>query len=161
MSAEDRAEILDEAKVYVTKDRNSSYGEPEDNFGAIADIWNAQGVRIDGNPIDPVDVALMMAGMKLARLRHNPTHRDSWTDAIGYLACGWSCAKPFEGANGVKIKADELRGPTEKYAWVSENRCSDIRWLDDWVPPNPHEGHAYGVGNGQWCDGYARVVPEH
>jgi len=31
---------------------------------------------------------LMMALMKIARLRHNHGHADSWIDLAGYAACG-------------------------------------------------------------------------
>ncbi len=31
-------------------------------------------------------VMVMMAELKLARLEQNPSHADSWIDAIGYLA---------------------------------------------------------------------------
>ncbi len=83
-----RSDILDAAKGYVTKDRNASYGEPEDNFRRIAilrDAW-AQ-VRGPEFP-DGANVAVDEMLLKLARLSYNPTHADSWADAIGYLACG-------------------------------------------------------------------------
>lgn len=107
MSAGDRRDILKEAEGYVTKDRNTSYGEPEDNFKAIAEVWNAQGFCVGGidgvRPINATDVALMMAGMKLARLKHNPSHRDSWVDLIGYAACGWDTAKLDEDVAAEKL----------------------------------------------------------
>lgn len=87
-----RRECLDKAIEYTSKDRNAAYGDPEDNFANIAKIWNAQGVRIDGRKVKAADVALMMVGMKLARLRFNPTHEDSWVDIAGYAACGMECA---------------------------------------------------------------------
>lgn len=87
-----REDCLNKASEYVTADRASTYGKPEDNFGNIAKIWNAQGVRIDGRKVQAHDVALMMAGMKLARLRHNPAHEDSWIDIAGYAACGMEIA---------------------------------------------------------------------
>ena len=89
--AEIRADVLDTAKGYVLKDRNSTYGSPEDNFRRIAELWNAYlKIRpVDaGAPITSIDVAQMMLLMKVARLAHNPTHKDSWVDAAGYAACG-------------------------------------------------------------------------
>ena len=89
--AEVREHVLDEAKKYVLKDRNSTYGKPEDNFRRIAELWTAYlGIRPKdvGAPITPTDVAQMMLLMKVARLAHNPTHKDSWIDAAGYIACG-------------------------------------------------------------------------
>ncbi len=88
--AEIREQVLDNAKRYVLKDRNSSYGRPEDNFARIARRWNVfvkNKYDIELN-LQPVDVAMMMADMKLARLENSPSHEDSWTDLAGYAACG-------------------------------------------------------------------------
>ena len=79
-----RAAILDEAKAIVTRDRNNQSGEPEELFGLIASYWTA---HLD-YPVSAHDVAVMMTMLKLARIRANPGHRDSWVDAVGYLACG-------------------------------------------------------------------------
>jgi len=38
--------------------------------------------------LKPHDVALMMALLKIARLKGNPIHGDSWVDLAGYAACG-------------------------------------------------------------------------
>ena len=40
--------------------------------------------------VTPRKVAMMMAGLKLARLAESPDHDDSWRDALGYLALGSS-----------------------------------------------------------------------
>ena len=93
--AEIRADVLDTAKGYVLKDRNSTYGSPEDNFRRIATLWNAYlsiGPTGAGAPLGPIDVAQMMLLMKVARLAHNPTHKDSWVDTAGYAACGTGIA---------------------------------------------------------------------
>lgn len=79
-----RAAILDEAKAIVTQDRNRQYGEPEDFFAYVAARWSVY----LGVGLNRTDVALMMNDLKTARIRANPGHRDSWVDAIGYLACG-------------------------------------------------------------------------
>ncbi len=88
-----RETCLDTAKEYVTKDRTSTYGTPEDNFQDIADLWDALGIvsinrRLGVRKLTATDVALMMAAMKLARLKGNPSHVDSWVDTAGYAACG-------------------------------------------------------------------------
>jgi len=83
-AAEIRADVLDTAKGYVLKDRNTTHGEPEDNFGRIADLW-ASYKRV---PFNATDVAVMMALMKVARIAQSPGHRDSWIDLAGYAACG-------------------------------------------------------------------------
>ena len=86
--AEVREHVLDEAKKCVLKDRNSTYGKPEDNFRQIAELWEAYDEIRKPGPETPTDVAIKMTLMKIARLAHNPTHKDSWIDLIGYAACG-------------------------------------------------------------------------
>jgi hypothetical protein len=86
--AQVRENVLDEAKKCVLHDRNSTYGKPEDNFNRIAILWDAYDKIRKPGPETPTDVAIKMALMKIARLAHNPTHKDSWVDGIGYLACG-------------------------------------------------------------------------
>ena len=81
----DRADILDTAKDYVTKDRAADHGDMEDNFRTIASYWNTH-LGIDF--IEPQDVAVMMTMLKLARIRQNEKHLDNWIDACGYMACG-------------------------------------------------------------------------
>jgi len=84
-----RAEILATATEYVTKDRASTHGDAEDNFRRIAGLWNAY-MGIDD--ITPIDVAVMMSLLKVARIRQNPTHADNWIDIAGYAACGGEIA---------------------------------------------------------------------
>lgn len=84
-----RSEILATADGYVNKDRNSSYGGPEDSFTDIGRIW---GVLLHRDAIPPETVAAMLAGLKLARLGANPGHEDSWVDLAGYAACGGEIA---------------------------------------------------------------------
>jgi hypothetical protein len=86
--AQVRENVLDEAKKCVLHDRNSTYGKPEDNFNRIAILWDAYDKIRKPGPETPTDVAIKMTLMKIARLAHNPAHKDSWVDGIGYLACG-------------------------------------------------------------------------
>ena len=79
-----RAEILDTAKEYVTKDRAADHGDMEDNFATIAEFWSTY----LGLEVQPHDVAAMMMLLKIARIRQNPVHLDNWTDGAGYSACG-------------------------------------------------------------------------
>jgi len=80
-----RADILDTAKEYVTKDRAADHGDMEDNFLTIAAYWNT---HLGIYHIGPQDVAVMMTLLKLARIRQNEKHIDNWIDACGYMACG-------------------------------------------------------------------------
>lgn len=84
-----RADILDKAKEYVTKDRNATHGEPEDTFGTIAGLWSAY----LGADVSPADVCNLMVLLKVARAKANPMHDDSFVDMAGYAACGAEVAK--------------------------------------------------------------------
>lgn len=87
-----RAEILDAAKKIVTGERERQYGSPEDNFAVIARFWevylNQRCVdAMSGFMLNPNDVAMLMALMKVARIITGTFKGDSYIDACGYLAC--------------------------------------------------------------------------
>ena len=108
-----RAGILDRAKRCVCGQREQDYGTPESNFQLIADLWNDylgitsyvleleeylmdlkdKGIAIEINvpehkAISPEDVSMMMALMKIARIRNGGGSGDSFVDLAGYAACG-------------------------------------------------------------------------
>tara|TARA_R110000822_G_scaffold14939_6_gene52072 strand:+ start:1951 stop:2454 length:504 start_codon:yes stop_codon:yes gene_type:complete len=83
-----RANILDTAKAYVTKDRASDHGDMENNFSTIAKYWT---VHLD-HEVKATDVAVMMNLLKVARIKSNPWHPDNWVDGAGYMACGGELA---------------------------------------------------------------------
>lgn len=85
-----REEILNAAKQCVCTDRNSQYGDPEDNFTTIAMLWSAYLNSCEGNNVDigAEDVAAMMALMKIARIATGASKADNWIDLAGYAACG-------------------------------------------------------------------------
>ena len=87
-TASGRQQIIDKMTAAVMSDRNRSYGDPEGNFGNIASYWNTHMEARKPGPLTPLDVAIMMKLMKVARLSTNPTHVDSWVDAAGYAVCG-------------------------------------------------------------------------
>ena len=85
-----RAELL-AAALSAVNARPEAYGPPEQNFTRISRHWNVYlaGKYPGADPvIDAVDVAAMMALMKIARLEETPDHEDSWADLAGYAACG-------------------------------------------------------------------------
>ncbi|MET0489090.1 MAG: DUF6378 domain-containing protein [Acidimicrobiales bacterium] len=84
-----RVSSAQEAADLVAGDRNSSYGDPLPNHQRIAAIWS---VILD-TEVTAAQAALCMAGLKLARLAHNPTHHDSTVDGIAYLAIAEDLAR--------------------------------------------------------------------
>lgn len=90
-----RHAILDAALAAVT-DRSNAYGAVESNFNRIAALWNTHIVNRyrgqDSFYFDAVDVALMLALLKIARIENMPGHMDSWVDLAGYAACGGEAA---------------------------------------------------------------------
>lgn len=91
-----RAVVLTEAAACVLQDRNTSYGEPEDNFRRIADLWSVhlwnRGLLPRGTFLEPYDVAIMNGQIKEARLAQSPKKLDNWVDLAGYAACGYRAA---------------------------------------------------------------------
>lgn len=79
-----RANTLEKAKEIVCGHRENEYGSPKDNFKTIADFWSVyKGVEFTAN-----DVAMMMALLKIARIRTGTATDDSYVDLAGYAACG-------------------------------------------------------------------------
>ena len=81
-----REKILQKAIKYITKDRNATHGDAEDNFDNVADLWNWWMHGREICTVNGFDVAIMMTLFKLARIRSNTEHIDSYVDAAGYLA---------------------------------------------------------------------------
>lgn len=77
-----RGEILDEANRLTHGDRDKNYGTPYVNHKRIADIWAV----ILGIDVTPSQVALCMAGVKIARLVETPDHIDSFVDLAAYAS---------------------------------------------------------------------------
>jgi len=73
------------------KDRNTVYGNPEDNFLDIANLWSAymrDRTINDKTPFTSMDVVVMNMLIKVARLRKTPEYHDGLVDIAGYAACG-------------------------------------------------------------------------
>lgn len=83
-----RSDILDKAKKCVCGQREQDYGSPESNFQIIADLWNGYLGCLDYPIITPVDVSMMMALLKIARIKNGGGTGDSFVDLAGYAACG-------------------------------------------------------------------------
>lgn len=79
-----RADILHTSPQCVCGQREQDYGSPENNFQTIADFWSVyKGVKFSAS-----DVAMMMALLKVARIKSGGGTEDSFVDLAGYAACG-------------------------------------------------------------------------
>ncbi len=85
-----RCEILERAQQCVCHDRNEQYGEPENSFAVIAELWEAYVSAISGQEVylNAKDVAAMMILFKVARVATGAGKDDNWVDIAGYAACG-------------------------------------------------------------------------
>lgn len=90
-----RKEVLEAAAAAVCGHRATDYGTPEDNFGAIAVLWS----MYKNTHFSATDVAMMMALLKIARIKTGTATTDSFVDLAGYAACAAECAER-EGKHG-------------------------------------------------------------
>lgn len=88
-----RKETLEKAMECVLGQREQDYGTPENNFKMIAELWSTY-LGID---ISAVDVAMMMALLKIARVAGGSSKEDSFVDLAGYAACAAEIAECRNG----------------------------------------------------------------
>lgn len=75
-------DALKSAKDIVRGDRNEEYGSFEQMMIRTAQVWTG----ILDHEVQPAEVAMCMAGLKLVRMQQNPGKEDSFIDALGYTA---------------------------------------------------------------------------
>lgn len=102
-----RPEILDTAKKCVCGQREQDYGSPENNFERIAALWNAY---LGAQTVDAVDVAMLLALLKVARIKTGRGTEDSFVDLAGYAACAGEIAT-------------RTQREVEPSKFVKENQC--------------------------------------
>jgi hypothetical protein len=73
--------VLQQAAAIIAE-RGAAYGDVAMSMSAIAERWS---ITL-GQAVTPAQVVLCMIDLKLTRLAHDPTHRDSVLDVIGYAA---------------------------------------------------------------------------
>lgn len=78
----ERGAVLDEARKTINGDRQDAYGNPEDSFSMIAELWTAYLDKY----VSPQDVAMMMTLFKIARQKTGKGKRDNFVDMCGYTA---------------------------------------------------------------------------
>ena len=76
--------ILQEAERVILR-REDQYGEAEDCFSLVAELWSVH-LKSGGGEIDKHDVALMMCLLKIARATTGIRKRDNYVDIAGYAA---------------------------------------------------------------------------
>ena len=81
--------VLENAQQAINGSRQKDYGDAKDSFTTVGRIW---GAILQIAPLEPDQVALMLAGLKMARLAGNLEHWDSWVDMAGYTALGGEIA---------------------------------------------------------------------
>ena len=93
-----RANCLKKADECVNGKREQDYGSPENNFSAIGLFWSVYmrnahpELNMAINHITAIDVAMMMALLKVARISTGTATEDSFVDLAGYAACGCEIA---------------------------------------------------------------------
>jgi hypothetical protein len=75
-----RAAAMLEHAADILAERRKTYGDPRLSMSAIAARWS---ITL-GHAVTPAQVVLCLMDLKLARLQHDPAHRDSMVDLIGY-----------------------------------------------------------------------------
>ena len=101
----EREYVLDKARDCVCGHREQDYGSPEDSFTCIAGLWSSY----LSEPITPVDVAMMMSLLKIARVATAPDHPtlDCFVDLAGYAACGGELAVRAAAEVGLALEDDQ------------------------------------------------------
>ena len=91
------ADMLAAAAKLVNGERDRTHGDKTTNHTNIATLWDAYianklGEAYSGRVIGPLDVALMMALLKIARTQAGAPNADDYVDGAGYLACAFEIA---------------------------------------------------------------------
>lgn len=140
-----RKEILEEAARIVTGERQHQYGDAEDSFGLIGQLWT---VYLD-HLVTAEDVALMMILLKVAREKGGKGKADSWVDIAGYAACGGEIAT----AAKVEKPKDYLKTVTDAM------KSKYIKFLQDAIEEQTEDKHIpAGINNGPFVPSYPPKV---
>lgn len=76
----DRKKIIKAAADLMDGERAKDYGDAYEMHRRIASGWS----EILGVKVEPHEVALCMAWLKIARLVESPGHEDSYVDLVAY-----------------------------------------------------------------------------
>lgn len=102
----DREKCLREACEIVNGARNQTYGNVEDNFQKIANLWSCY----LGFGVGPIDVAMMMVLLKAARVSTGGvSHYDNYVDVAGYATCAYEITKEWNGESDESNRENLVR----------------------------------------------------
>lgn len=88
-----RARILQTAEQMVNGNRQDDYGTPENSFAIIAHLWTGYLHAKLKDDINAVDVAAMMALLKIARISSGHGKSDSGLTLPGMPRAAVSCRR--------------------------------------------------------------------
>tara|TARA_Y100001951_G_C11036323_1_gene127740 strand:- start:85 stop:435 length:351 start_codon:yes stop_codon:yes gene_type:complete len=111
------AELLEEAKKLVEKDRHEDYGDKLTNHQNIAKLWNA----FLGTKISPHDVAICMGLVKIARLKH-AHKKDSYLDLAAYAAIAGEIEERTTRHQSFESEGERKGRETAKYVKSLEKK---------------------------------------
>jgi len=92
-----KTEQLFDNVVQTIHSRGAAYGHPIQNHKRIAELWAAY----LGFPIQPNEVAMCMALVKISRQAEDPRISDNYTDALGYVAIAKTITEAMQDEDGV------------------------------------------------------------
>ena len=118
MSTEARKTILDAVGQAILKERQTTYGQPEDCFNKIARYWSVY----LGEGITAVQVADMMELLKIARRQSDPCHLDNYIDGAGYAVIAGELAGVAEDAKAL----ESVRKRDQEAARITNLCCQRI-----------------------------------
>lgn len=92
-------DALEIAAHLIDGERARQHGDAHASFDAIANMWSAWlGIDlIPGYRFNAHDALMMMALLKVARMRFGEFNRDDYIDALGYIALALQVAEKETG----------------------------------------------------------------
>lgn len=117
-----RTEVLEAARHCVCGERQQDYGSPENNFANIAALWEAY----TGRSYTPVEVAVMLALLKVARIKSG-RKADNFVDLAGYAALAGELAD-------LETAADQDQEPATEPAAEDQDPVADQDQEPDPLP---------------------------
>ena len=95
-------DICGTAAALVSGNRASTHGDKWTNHANIAALWSAYlEVRIT-----PLDAALMMGLLKIARTKTGTHNNDDYIDLAGYAGCAGEIAERIKGEPAKEIEGE-------------------------------------------------------